>query len=49
VKAALELLATHGVDRGLGAAFFGDPARMHRDLLADAAMAWVALQLGTPK
>ena len=42
VKDALDLLATHGVDRGLGAAFFGDPERMHRDLLADAAKAWLA-------
>jgi hypothetical protein len=38
---ALDLLATHGVDQGLGAAFFGDPARMHRDVLADAAKAWL--------
>ena len=42
VKDALDLLATHGVDRGLGEAFFGDPERMHRDLLADAAKAWLA-------
>ena len=38
---ALDLLATHGVDQGLGTAFFGDPARMHRDVLADAAKAWL--------
>jgi hypothetical protein len=38
---ALDLLATHGVDQGLGRAFFGDPARMHRDVLADAAKAWL--------
>jgi len=34
---ALNLLATHEVDEAAGAAFFGDPMRMHRDLLADAA------------
>jgi hypothetical protein len=34
---ALDLLATHEVDEAAGAAFFGDPMRMHRDLLADAA------------
>ena len=34
---ALDLLATHEVDEAAGTAFFGDPMRMHRDLLADAA------------
>ena len=34
---ALDLLATHVVDEAAGTAFFGDPMRMHRDLLADAA------------
>ena len=34
---ALDLLGTRRVDAGLGAAFFGDPARLHRDLLGDAA------------
>jgi hypothetical protein len=34
---ALGLLGTHLVDTGLGAAFFGDPARTHRDPLRDAA------------
>ena len=34
---ALSLVATHIVDEAAGAAFFGDPMRMHRDLLADAA------------
>jgi hypothetical protein len=38
---ALALLATHRVDRDLGEAFFGDPERMHRDLLADAAGVWL--------
>jgi len=39
--AALDLLATHRVDAGVGAAFFDDPARMHRDLLADGAQRWL--------
>ncbi len=38
---ALALLATHRVDAGIGAAFFGDPARMHRDVLADGARRWL--------
>lgn len=38
---ALNLLATHVVDEAAGAAFFGDPMRMHRDLLADAAKAYL--------
>jgi len=38
---ALGLLATHQVDAGVGAAFFGDPARMHRDILADGARRWL--------
>jgi len=42
---ALDLLATHGVDRALGTAFFGDPDRMHRDLLADGAKAWLEANL----
>ena len=40
-KDALNLLATHVVDEAAGAAFFGDPMRMHRDLLADAARAYL--------
>ena len=40
-KDALDLLATHEVDEAAGAAFFGDPMRMHRDLLADAAKAYL--------
>jgi len=40
-KDALNLLATHVVDETAGAAFFGDPMRMHRDLLADAAKAYL--------
>ncbi len=36
-KQALDLLATHLLDGGVGEAFFGDYMRMHRDLLGDAA------------
>jgi hypothetical protein len=38
---ALALLATHRVDRDLGEAFFGDPWRMHRDVMAGAAKIWL--------
>jgi hypothetical protein len=38
---ALDLLATHRVDGEAGAAFFGDPMRMHRDILADGARKWL--------
>jgi len=41
VKDALDLLATHQVDRAAAVAFFQEPQRMHRDLLADAAEAWL--------
>jgi hypothetical protein len=34
---ALNLLGTHLLDTRIGSAFFGDPERMHRDLLSDAA------------
>src|SRR5262249_61670460 len=34
---ALNLLGTHVVDEGIGRAFFGEPTRMRRDLLGDAA------------
>jgi hypothetical protein len=34
---AVNLLGTHLLDTQIGAAFFNDPERMHRDLLADAA------------
>jgi hypothetical protein len=33
----LHLLATHLLDASVGEGFFGDPRRMHRDLLSDAA------------
>jgi len=38
---ALDLLATHLIDGNAGEAFFGDYMRMHRDLLADAARAYI--------
>ncbi|BDU71424.1 hypothetical protein [Mesoterricola silvestris] len=38
---ALKLLATHAVDGDLGRAFFGDPGRMHRDVLAPGAKKWL--------
>ena len=34
---AVALLATHLIDASVGQALFGEPLRMHRDLLADAA------------
>lgn len=39
--AALELLGTHLLDATIGEGFFGDPRRMHRDLLGDAAAAYL--------
>ena len=38
---ALNLLATHIVDEAAGEVFFGEPMRMHRDLLADAAKTYL--------
>ena len=38
---AMDLLATHRVDLGVGAAFFGEPMRMHRDILGDGARRWL--------
>jgi hypothetical protein len=38
---ALALLGTHLVDTRIGADFFGDPKRMHRDLLGDAAKVYL--------
>lgn len=40
-EAAMALLASHRVDRGLGAVLFGDPWRLHRDVMADAAKKWL--------
>jgi hypothetical protein len=37
----LTLLATRSVDRGMSIAFFGNPHRMFRDVLADAATAHI--------
>ena len=36
-KAARELVGTHVLDASIGAGFFDEPLRMHRDLLADGA------------
>jgi hypothetical protein len=44
-KDALALLATHRVDAEAGAAFFGDPRRMHRDVMADGARKWLDTHL----
>lgn len=44
-KDALDLLATHQVDQRAGEAFFGDPWRMHRDILADGARQWLDAHL----
>lgn len=41
-KDALELLAKHIVDQEIGLAFFHDPRRMQRDVLSDAATAWLS-------
>jgi len=38
---ALDLDATHILDAEVGESFFGDPARMHRDLLSDAAASYL--------
>jgi hypothetical protein len=38
---ALDLLATHMIDGSVGAAFFGEDLRMHRDVLGDAAKAYL--------
>lgn len=38
---AMELLGTHLLDGNVGEAFFGDYLRMHRDLLGDAAKAYL--------
>jgi hypothetical protein len=49
-KGALRLLGTIILDRAASRAFFGDPARLERDFLSDAAAAHVARIFGhTPK
>jgi hypothetical protein len=40
---ALDLLATHQLDREIAVSFFHDPERMHRDLLCDAAKRYLRL------
>jgi hypothetical protein len=42
---AMDLLATHRVDLGVGAAFFLEPMRMHRDIMADGARKWLDANL----
>jgi hypothetical protein len=44
-KPALDLLGSHLLEGSIGEDFFGDPGRMHRDLLADAAREIVREQL----
>jgi hypothetical protein len=41
---ALELLATHRLDASAAAAFFGDPMRLHRDMLGDGARQYLETQ-----
>src|SRR5262249_19028007 len=45
---AVDLLATRLVDTQIGEDFFGDPTRMHRDLLGDAAGEYLDQLLGRP-
>jgi hypothetical protein len=45
---ALDLMATGIVDTTIGADFFNDPTRMHRDLLADAARDYLPLLIDRP-
>lgn len=47
-KPALALLGTHVLDESVGAAFFGAPMRMHRDLLSDAGRAYLKTLLPSP-
>ncbi|CAN5452469.1 hypothetical protein BH10PLA2_BH10PLA2_27400 [soil metagenome] len=47
-KRAVNLLGTHLVDTGIGTSFFNDPARMHRDLLADAATEYLKKNSAQP-
>ncbi len=42
---ALDLYGTHLLDGTIGQAFFGDPMRMHRDLLGDAAKEYLRTML----
>jgi hypothetical protein len=45
---ALDLMATRAVDTNIGVDFFNDPARMHRDLLSDAARDYLPLLIDRP-
>jgi hypothetical protein len=45
---ALNLLATRIVDTQVGVDFFGDPLRMHRDLLSDAAEDYLPILVDKP-
>lgn len=45
---ALDLMATGAVDTTIGEDFFNDPARMHRDLLSDAARDYLPLLIDRP-
>jgi hypothetical protein len=45
---ALDLMATRAVDTNIGADFFNDPTRMHRDLLSDAARDYLPLLIDRP-
>jgi hypothetical protein len=45
---ALDLMATCAVDTTIGEDFFNDPARMHRDLLSDAARDYLPLLIDRP-
>ncbi len=45
---ALDLMATRAVDTKIGVNFFNDPARMHRDLLSDAARDYLPLLIDRP-
>jgi hypothetical protein len=45
---ALDLMATRAVDTDIGIDFFNDPARMHRDLLSDAARDYLPLLIDRP-
>lgn len=45
---AMDLLATHLVDTAAAEAFFDEPHRLHRDLLADAARIWLGTHPGRP-
>jgi hypothetical protein len=48
MEPALELLGTHLLDASLGDGFFGDPMRLHRDLLGDAAAVYLPKLLPAP-